>query len=130
MENKPVNNQALGRYGEDHTCKYLEAKGYQILARNFRNRIGEIDLIAKDGKFVCFIEVKTRKSLQYGAPFEAVHATKQHKMVQMALSYLKYKYGTTEVLSRFDVISIYRNPHGQPIVEHIVNAFDLSYLSH
>jgi putative endonuclease len=125
-----VNPKALGQYGEEYTCRYLQEKGYKILEKNFRNKLGEIDLIVQDGKVVCFIEVKTRKTLQYGAPFEAVHSTKQHKMVQMALCYLKYKFHTIDVLSRFDVISIYKTPEDQPIIEHIVNAFDLSYLSH
>ena len=125
-----MNNKILGQLGEDITSKYLQERGYKILERNFRNKLGEIDLIAQDGKMICFIEVKTRKSLTYGAPFEAVHSTKQVKMVRMALSYLKYKFRTIDVLSRFDVISIYQAPQGSPIVEHIINAFDLTYLSH
>ncbi|MEI7999126.1 MAG: YraN family protein [Candidatus Omnitrophota bacterium] len=125
-----MNNRLLGSYGEEHAKEYLLAKGYKILERNFRNKLGEIDLIVKDGSMVCFIEVKTRISLHYGAPFESVNSTKQLKIVQVALSYLKLKYHTTDVLSRFDVVSIYRNPKGKPIIEHIVNAFDLTYLSH
>ncbi len=125
-----MNNQSLGHWGEESACRYLQGKGYKILERNFRNKLGEIDLIARDGFKICFIEVKTRKSLHYGAPFEAVGSTKQHKMVQVALSYLKYKLYTTDVLARFDVVSVYQNPQGPAIVEHIVNAFDLTYLSH
>ena len=125
-----MNNKSLGQYGEEYTYQYLKNKGYLILERNFRNKLGEIDLIAKDGKVICFIEVKMRESLNYGAPFEAVNSTKQHKMVKIALSYLKYKFYTIDILSRFDVISIYRPPQGKPIVEHIINAFDLTYLSH
>jgi putative endonuclease len=123
-------NKILGNYGEEQACRYLESKGYVILEKNFRNRLGEIDLVVKEGKVICFVEVKTRKSLQYGAPFEAVHATKQYKMVKMALSYLKFKFRTIDILSRFDVISIYRKPCGEPIIEHIKHAFDLTYLSH
>ncbi len=125
-----MNNKILGNYGEDYTCEYLQNKGYRIIERNFRNKLGEIDLIAKDGKVICFIEVKTRESLQYGAPFEAVHLAKQRKMARVALSYLKYRFNTVDILSRFDVISIYRPPQGQPTIEHIKNAFDLTYLSH
>ena len=125
-----MNNQSLGKLGEEYTCKYLQDKGYKILERNFRNKLGEIDLIAQEGKVICFIEVKTRKSHKYGAPFEAVHSTKQHKMVRIALSYLKYKFHSVEILSRFDVISINFNPAQQPIITHIVSAFDLTYLSH
>ena len=125
-----MTNQSLGKLGEDSSCKYLHNKGYQILERNFRNKLGEIDLIAKDGKTICFIEVKTRKSLHYGAPFESVHSTKQYKLVKLALSYLKYKFNSIEIASRFDVISINFDSNGKPIIEHIQNAFDLSYLSH
>src|SRR5438046_1190123 len=115
-----MNNKILGQYGEEYACRYLQDKGYTILEKNFRNKLGEIDLIAQEGKMLCFIEVKTRKSLQYGAPFEAVGNTKQHKMVQVALSYLKYKFRSTDILSRFDVVSIYRNPQGQTKIEHII----------
>ena len=125
-----MSQPSLGKFGEDYTCTYLQGKGYKILERNFRNKLGEIDLIAQEGKILCFIEVKTRVSLQYGAPFEAVHATKQQKMVQLALSYLKYRFRSIGILSRFDVISIYKDSSGQVILEHLVNAFDLSYLSH
>lgn len=125
-----MNTKILGQYGEEYASKYLQDKGYKILDSNFRNKLGEIDLIAQESKVVCFIEVKTRKDTQYGAPSQAVHSTKQHKMVRLALSYLKYKFRTIDILCRFDVISIYIPPHGQPIVEHIINAFDLTYLSH
>lgn len=125
-----MNTKILGKFGEEYTYQYLCRKGYKILDTNFRTKMGEIDLIAQDGKTLCFIEVKTRKTLHYGAPFEAVHSTKQQKMVQMALSYLKYKFHRIDMLCRFDVISIYQAHPNEPIVEHIVNAFDLSYLSH
>ncbi|MBI3602618.1 MAG: YraN family protein [Candidatus Omnitrophica bacterium] len=125
-----MSTQLLGNYGEEHACRYLQDKGYKILEKNFRNRMGEIDLIAQDKHTVCFIEVKTRKSLHCGQPYESVHPHKQRKIVQVALTYLKYRYRTVEVLSRFDVISIYYPADGIPELEHIVNAFDLTYLSH
>ncbi len=125
-----MSTQLLGSYGEEYACRYLQDKGYKILEKNFRNRMGEIDLIAQDGQTTCFVEVKTRKSLHCGQPHESVHSGKQRKIAQMALSYLKYRYRTVEVLSRFDVISIYYPADGAPKVEHIVNAFDLTYLSH
>ncbi len=124
-----MRNQSLGQMGEVLACQYLLGKGYMILDKNFRNKLGEIDLVAKDGKTICFIEIKTRRSSEYGEPFLAVNSTKQHKMVQLALSYLKYKFRSTEVLSRFDVISIHFKQE-EPILNHLVNAFDLSYLSH
>ena len=125
-----MSRQNLGYQGEEYASNYLIKKGYTILERNYRNKLGEIDLIAKQGVMLCFIEVKTRRNLAYGAPFEAVHASKQHKMVRLALCYLQQKFHTIEVPSRFDVMSIYEDPQGEILVEHIVNAFDLTYLSH
>ena len=125
-----MSNQLLGNYGEERACSYLQNKGYKILERNFRNKFGEIDLIVQDSEIICFAEVKTRESLQFGAPFESVHSSKQRKMIRVALSYLKYRFRTIDVLSRFDVISIYRPKQGEPVIEHIKNAFDLTYLSH
>ena len=125
-----MSTQSLGSYGEERALRYLQEKDYKILEKNFRNKLGEIDLIARDGPTICFIEVKTRKSLHYGAPYEAVSPFKCRKMVQLALSYLKYRFHTVDILSRFDVISIYQPCQGEPIIEHIVNAFDLTYLSH
>ncbi len=87
-----MSNKTLGSYGEFLARQYLQAQGYQILEENFRNKIGEIDLIARDGKTVCFVEVKTRDSLDQGQPYEAVNAWKIRKLSQMAASYLKYKY--------------------------------------
>lgn len=124
-----MNIKSLGNFGEQEACQYLQGKGYQIVDKNFRNKLGEIDLIAKDRDTLCFIEVKTRKSLSYGAPYESVHLGKRRKMIQVALSYLKFKFHTIDVLSRFDVISIYQDNHGQIRLEHLVNAFDLSFLN-
>lgn len=122
-----MNTKSLGHLGEEQACRYLQDKGYKIIEKNFRNKLGEIDLIAKDGGMTCFIEVKTRQSLHYGAPYESVHSIKRRKMVQVALSYLKYKFHTIDVLSRFDVISIYQNGQGQATIEHLINAFDLTF---
>jgi len=122
-----MSNKVLGNYGEFLAKQYLQSQGYQILDVNFRNKIGEIDLIALDGKTVCFVEVKTRDSLDQGQPYEAVNAWKIRKLSQMAVSYLKYKYHSLEILSRFDVISIVRHKAGAPDIKHIKNAFDSAY---
>ena len=124
-----MNNQALGQSGEEWACAYLLKKGYVILERNFCNKLGEIDLIAKDGQIICFIEVKTRISNKYGEPFLAVNWFKQRKMIKLALSYLKFRFHTVEIPARFDVISIYLAPSQEASIHHIENAFDLSYIS-
>jgi len=119
-----MSNWSLGSYGESLALEYLKGQGYRILEKNFRNKLGEIDLIAQDGKTVCFIEVKTRKSLDQGQPYEAVTAWKIRKLSQMAMSYLKYKYRSVDISSRFDVISIVQKESKVPSVQHIKNAFD------
>ena len=122
-----MSNKSLGNYGEFLARQYLKSQGYRILEENFRNKIGEIDLIAQDGKTICFVEVKTRQYLDQGQPYESVTPWKIRKLSQMATSYLKYKYHTLEIPSRFDVISIVQDKTSAPIIRHIKNAFDSTY---
>ena len=79
-----MNNKAVGGLGEDFAVYYLESCGYRIIERNFRCRLGEIDLIAQDGKTLVFVEVKTRRSRRYGSPQEAVTTAKQAKLRTVA----------------------------------------------
>ena len=122
-----MSNKTLGNYGESLAKQYLKAQGYRILEENFRNKLGEIDLIAQDGKTICFVEVKTRQNCIQGQPYEAVTAWKMRKLSQMALSYLKYKFHSLEIPSRFDVISIVQEKEAPPSIKHIKNAFDSVY---
>lgn len=123
-----MSNKTLGEHGEALARQYLKAQGYQILEENFRNKMGEIDLIVRDGQTICFVEVKTRQSLQQGQPYEAVHSQKIRKLSQMATFYLRYKYRSLEIPSRFDVISILQNKAGGlPDIQHIKNAFDSTF---
>jgi len=122
-----MSNKILGKYGESLAKEYLQKQGYRIVEENFRNKLGEIDLIAQDGKTVCFIEVKTRQSLDQGQPYEAINRWKIHKLSQMATFYLKHKFHTIEILSRFDVISIVQDKEGQAKIQHIKNAFNSTY---
>ena len=122
-----MSNRTFGSYGETLARQYLQSLGYRILEENFRNKLGEIDLIAQDGKTICFVEVKTRQSLDQGQPYEAVTPWKIRKLSQLAVSYLKYKFYTLEVPARFDVISIVQKQSGQADIQHIKNAFDSTY---
>ena len=122
-----MSNKTLGGYGEFLARQYLKAQGYRILEENFRNKLGEIDLIVQDGKTICFVEVKTRQSCTQGQPYEAVNPWKIRKLSQMAMSYLKYKYHSLEIPSRFDVISIVQDKTSTPNIQHIKNAFDSTY---
>lgn len=117
-----MNNRIYGNWGEEQALIYIEKLGYQVIDRNFRNRLGEIDIIAKDNETICFIEVKTRYSLAKGKPFESVNYQKKRKLINLALSYLKYNYQTTSIKSRFDVISIIHHAPDEYDVKHIKNA--------
>jgi putative endonuclease len=110
----------LGNKGEDWAAKFLKEKGYKILDRNLTTPFGEVDIIARDGNTIVFIEVKTRSSDIFGQPFEAVNYRKQERLKKIALFYLK---GIKKHLPiRFDVVSIiYRN--GKAEISHIINAF-------
>jgi len=98
---------ALGCFGEDAACSYLEQQGYQILARNFRCKMGEIDIVAAKGEIIAFVEVKTRQSLLYGAPCEAVTWKKQRHIIKTASYYIHGNHRLDSRFSyRFDVIEV------------------------
>ena len=113
----------LGQYGEDLAADFLKRQGYKILERNFRNKLGEVDIVAAEKDVICFIEVKTRRTPLCGTPFEAISSAKQFKLGQLALSYLKYK-KLLDRAARFDVVAVFKNENNQDQVEIIKNAFD------
>lgn len=101
-----MNKREIGDYYEKQVCQALETKGLVILEKNYRNRYGEIDIIALDQEVVCFIEVKYRSSEGYGNPFEAVDHRKQLRIRQVA-KYYYMEHGLSEwVPCRFDVVGI------------------------
>ena len=100
-----MNNIALGIYGEKLALKYLKKQKYKILEKNFRCALGEIDIVAKDGGFLVFVEVKTRSSNAFGEPMEAVDFYKQRKLSKLAVYYQKLK-RKLDVPVRFDVVDI------------------------
>lgn len=100
------NKRSLGNEKEKQAVAFLTEQNAHILAKNFYFRGGEIDLIAKDGEYVCFIEVKYRKSNNFGTPEEAVTSSKQKKIIQGAKVYLYQNRYPTDTPCRFDVISV------------------------
>ncbi len=114
---------ALGKGGEDAAASFLKENGYKILARNYKTRLGEIDIIAKDKDTFCFIEVKTRQSEKFGLPQEAVSVFKQRQISKAAICYLKEN-KLMEKKSRFDVVSI-MDLEGVSRLDLIRNAFEL-----
>ena len=114
--------QTLGRIGEDLACRELERRGYAIVARRYRRRGGELDIIARDGPTIVFVEVKAREGRRFGEPVEAVTGLKRHRMAQLALDYLA-RHHLTEYSCRFDVVSI-QLEDGCSTIEVFQNAFD------
>ena len=114
--------QALGKAGEELASRELERRGYAILARRYRCRSGEVDIVARDGPTLVFVEVKARGSSAYGSASEAVTSLKRRRIVQVALDYIA-RHRLDGCPCRFDVVSIGPGPPGLPI-EIVQNAFD------
>jgi putative endonuclease len=115
--------QPLGLRGENAAAQYLQKLGYIIVARSHRDGIGEIDLIAVDGRTLVFVEVKTRTSLDAGHPADAVNEQKQQRLTRLALAYLK-RHDLLENSARFDVVAVtWPAGSSRPTIEHFPNAF-------
>lgn len=110
----------LGNIGEKKSVKFLRKTGYEILETNYKTKIGEIDIIAKDKDVIVFVEVKTRSSEKYGNPSEAVDKNKRLKYKKVAEEYLIRKYNSIDVSSRFDVLEVIDDK-----INHIIDAFSL-----
>jgi putative endonuclease len=95
----------IGTLGEDAANKYLTDNGYKILQRNFRTRFGEIDIVAREGRYLVFVEVKTRKSLGFGFPRESVDGYKQSRIKNVANLYIAKK-RLFDIYLRFDVVEV------------------------
>ena len=122
---KKTNTTECGRYGEDIAVKFLQSKGYKILARNFRYSHRELDIIADNDQWIIFVEVKTRTNrgdnlTKYGPPGRAVNLKKQRFIVSAANHYIRLN--RPNKWPRLDVIEIILSPNkrfGKPIVENI-----------
>ena len=114
-----MNNIEKGRLGEEIALKYIISKGGTIVEKNYRTKMGEIDLIAKMNGELVFIEVKSRSNINYGYPCEAVNYKKKRKIINVAKYYILDNY-LEDISVRFDVIEIYLTDKK---INHIVNAF-------
>ncbi len=116
--------RSLGERGETAAEKYLKRRGYKIVAARDRTALGELDLVAVDGRTVVFVEVKTRHSHEAGHPVEAVDEAKQARLTRLALAFLK-RHDLLECAARFDVVAItWRGGVQEPQIEHFINAFE------
>ena len=102
---------------------YLKLRLYKILKRNYNTRYGELDIIAKNRKYLCFVEVKTRSANSYGSPAEYVDKYKQNRIIKTAYLYLKYN--PTNLMPRFDIAEVYHD-NGKFKINYIKNAFMLT----
>jgi putative endonuclease len=113
--------KALGNKGEEMAASFLRKKGYRVLKRNYSVPTGEIDIVARDGGTLVFVEVKTRTGERFGAPAEAVGPRKRRRMRSAALHYMAGL--RDEPPARFDIVSVLLG-EGRQEVEHIVDAFE------
>ena len=113
--------QSLGKLGEELACAELQRRGYAILARRYRSRFGEIDIIARDGDTVVFVEVKARAGEEFGGAAAAVTRWKQRRITQMAVDFLA-RQRLSESPCRFDVVAI-DFEDGKPRIAVYANAF-------
>jgi putative endonuclease len=113
-------NRLLGDRGEREAARHLRRQRFRILARRYRTTLGEIDLIARDGETIVFVEVKSRR---HGTPAEAVTIEKQRRLTLAALEFMK-RHGLLETRCRFDVVAVvWPDDRRPPAIEHISNAF-------
>lgn len=120
------NRRDLGAAGETAAAAWLEARGYTLLARNVRTRYGEIDLVARLGSLVVFVEVKSRSGEAFGHPAEAIVPLKQHRLARLAAAYLQ-RWSLDHCTVRFDAISVRLDTAGSiSEIEHIRDAFQIS----
>ncbi|HVT90037.1 MAG TPA: YraN family protein [Tepidisphaeraceae bacterium] len=115
----------LGPRGENAAAKHLRNQGYKILLRNFRCQAGEIDIIARDGRTIVFVEVKTRTN-DDPTPEEQVNNFKQHQISKAAKYYLS-RYGTPQPPARFDVVAIVWPTGREPQIRHNPDAFEATF---
>jgi putative endonuclease len=124
---RTMNKKLVGLDGENLACSYLRRKGYKIITRNYRCRIGEIDIVARHKKTLIFCEVKTRNNKDFGEPFEAVTKFKQDRLRRLAECYLRSVHYDQKFPKdfnfRFDVISIIFGQNNDSEITHLENAF-------
>jgi len=112
----------LGSRGEDIAARFLRKQGYRIIERNYRSRLGEIDIVAEEDEVIVFVEVKTRRSADFGLPEEALSYDKRQRLSRLALNYIVHR-KMQEASCRFDVVSILMDSDRANRVRLIRNAF-------
>ena len=120
---QPSQHLTLGSLGESLARGALEREGYAILATRYRTRAGELDIVARDGRCLVFVEVKARRHAERGSPAEAVTPAKQRRVAAMARDFLA-RHQTDATECRFDVVAVLLGEGERPVIHIIRNAFD------
>ena len=119
----PNEKDVLGRAGEKAAADFLREKGYKILQQNYLLPDGEIDIVAQDGQTLVIVEVKTRKSNNFGKPYEAITEMKQRRMLKLAKQFM-YRFSVLRLQVRFDVVSVTGPTSEDFEIEHFAEAFN------
>ncbi len=117
-----MDSHLLGRFGEVIASRYLRCHGYDVVSAHYNCRLGEIDIIAEDRKYICFVEVKTRSENMKFSPAEAVDYFKRNKIIAASQLYLKEHQSNKQ--PRFDIVEVYFENDEPVRINHIENAFD------
>jgi putative endonuclease len=120
-----VQRDAMGDRGENLAARHLQSRGYKIIARNYRCELGEIDIVARDGRTLVFVEVKTR-AYDDPAPEDQVNPAKMHQLTKAAKVFLS-RYGTPQPPARFDVVAVLWPNGREPIIRHTPHAFEATF---
>jgi putative endonuclease len=123
MAFKGTSTKEKGQEGERLAVRFLERQGFRILERNYRNRLGEIDIVAEDKGVLVFVEVRTLKESARHAPEETIQWKKQQRLSRTALVYVQHK-GLEDLPARFDVVAV-TFAQGRSAVRHIPDAFEI-----
>lgn len=116
-----MNKKDFGTVGENIAVDYLVKNGFKILERNYRpGKLGEVDIIARENEYICFIEVKTRTSRLFGTPAEAVGHGKREKLRKLAWTYIKHR-GLGEKNMRFDIVEVTGNFLNEDFIPSQIN---------
>jgi len=124
VRKSPPRSAVVGAWGEERAAAFLKAAGFAVLGRNVRpNRHDEIDIVARTGEILAFVEVKTRRREEFGRPMMAVDKDKRHALNRAAAAYLR-KAKFPNLFYRFDVIEVLGQPEeGEPLIRHLDDAF-------
>jgi len=127
---RPKVRATLGDRGENVAARYLRNQGFRILTRNFRCPLGEIDIVARDGRTLVFCEVKTRTYEDDNgvgiSPEDQVNTVKRHQISKAARYYLS-RYGTVQPPARFDVVAVVWPNNADPLIRHTPSAFEATF---